>query len=111
MDYARSHTVRMRPNATGCIAHRARQQARTLFGAIFMVPYLAISGAKSVTSYSCSATWISYKGDEIWCLSRLVFENWRGTDRQTDRQTTEAATETEGSHTVSVRVVSCNSSR
>jgi len=34
--------------------------------------------------YSCLAIPISYEGDEISRLSRLVFEIWRGTDRQTD---------------------------
>jgi len=53
-----------------------------------------------MTSYFCSAIPISYKTDEISRLSRLVFEIWRVTDR---RQTTDAATETEGSHAVSVR--------
>jgi len=46
-----------------------------------------------MTSYSCSATPISYESDEISRLYRLVFEIWRGTDRQT----TDATTVTEGS--------------
>jgi len=57
-------------------------------------------------SYSCSATSISYKDDEISCLYLLSFRDLtrdRQTFRQRDRQTTYAATETEGSHTVSVR--------
>ena len=43
-----------------------------------------------MTSYSCSATPISYKGDEISRLSRSIFEILRGTDRrqtETGRQT------------------------
>jgi len=51
---------------------------------------------QNVTSYSCLATPISYKGDEISHLSRLVF-----LDVSQETQTTDAATETEGSHTVS----------
>ena len=49
---------------------------------------------QNLTSYSCSPTPISYRGDEISRVSRVVSEIWRGTDRQTD-----AATKTEGSHT------------
>jgi len=37
-------------------------------------------GVQNLTSYSCSATPISYKGDEISRVSCLVFEIWRGTD-------------------------------
>jgi len=43
------------------------------------------------TSYSCSATPISYKGDEILPLSRLVFKIWSRTDRW---QTTDATSKT-----------------
>jgi len=50
--------------------------------AIYLLP------VQDLTLYSCSATPISYKGDEISRLSRLVFEIWRGTDRQTDRRQT-----------------------
>jgi len=39
---------------------------------------------------------ISYKGDAISRLSRLIYEIWR----ETDRQTVKAATETEGCHTL-----------
>jgi len=39
---------------------------------------------QNLTSYSCSATPISCKGDESSRLSRLIFEIWRGTGRQTD---------------------------
>jgi len=35
-----------------------------------------------MTSYSCSATPISYKGDEILRLACFIFEIWCGTDRQ-----------------------------
>jgi len=35
---------------------------------------------QNMTSYSCLATRLSYKGDEILLLSCLVFEIWRGTD-------------------------------
>jgi len=60
-----------------------------------------------MTSYSCSATPVSYEGDEISRVSRVVSRSDSGqteTGRLTDRrQTTDAATETEGSHTVSVR--------
>jgi len=44
---------------------------------------------QNLTSYFCSAIPISYKGDEMSRQSRLiVFETWRGTERQTtDRQT------------------------
>jgi len=42
----------------------------------------------NMTSYSCSATKISYKGDDISHVSRAVFKICRGTDRrQTDRLT------------------------
>ena len=55
-----------------------------LFGGLGLrLGYLTSSGAKSDVIYSCSATPIFYKGDEI---SRNF------------RQTKDAATETEGSH-------------
>jgi len=38
---------------------------------------------QNLTLYACSPTPISYKGDKILSLSRLVFEISRGTDRQT----------------------------
>jgi len=41
--------------------------------------------------------------DEISRLSRLVFQIWRGTDRQTGDRQTDATTETEGSDIYSVR--------
>jgi len=37
---------------------------------------------QNLTSYSCSPTPISYKGDEISRLSHLVFEIGRRTDRR-----------------------------
>jgi len=50
--------------------------------------------------YVCSATPISYKGDEMSCPLLSFFISDAGyTD---DRQITDVATETEGSHTVSV---------
>jgi len=57
------------------------------WGLRLLLGCLASSGAKYLTSYSCSPIQISYKGDEISRVSRAVSENWCGTDRQTDRQT------------------------
>jgi len=44
---------------------------------------------KNLASYSCSATPISHKGNEISRVSRVISEIGRGTDRRT----TDAATE------------------
>jgi len=63
-------------------------------GAILLLP------VQNLMSYSCLVTPISYKGDGISHISRLAFKIWCRIDR---RQTTDAATETEGSYTVSVR--------
>jgi len=73
---------------TSCIATGARLQVRTLFARFWSLGpfwgYLATSDAKSdVIFLLCDS--ISYKGDEISRLSRLVFEIWRG---QTDRRQT-----------------------
>jgi len=57
---------------------------------------------QNLTSYYYSATPISYKGDEISRLSRLVFLDLMR-DRQTDRRQTDATTVTEGCYTYSVR--------
>jgi len=73
-------------NVTSYIANGVKQKARTLpkllqwqytFGVFSYVLPL-----QNMTSYSYSATPISYKGDEISRLSRLVFEIWCGTDRR-----------------------------
>jgi len=45
------------------------------FGSIWLLP------VQNLTSYSCSVTQISHKGDEISRLSRIVIKIWRGTDR------------------------------
>jgi len=51
--------------------------------------YIASSG-QNLTSYSSSATLISYKGDEISRISRIVSKIWCGTHRrQTDRWQTQ----------------------
>jgi len=75
--------------------HRVRERDSTLahFFALFgglglRLGYLATSGA-NLTSYSCSPTPISCKRDHILRVSRVVYEIWRGTDRQTaDRRQT-----------------------
>jgi len=36
---------------------------------------------QNLTLCFCSATPVSYKGDKILCLSRLVFKIWCRTDR------------------------------
>ena len=65
---------------------------------------------KNLTSYCCSPTQISFRGDEILHVSRVVSEIWRRTDRQQtdDRRQTDAATETEGSHTKCVSLIMHN---
>jgi len=77
-----------------------RDNRLTLFwGLGLLLGYLLLL-MQNLTSYSCSATPISYKGDGISHLSFLVFKIWFwcGTGRWQNM-----ATETEGFHTVSVR--------
>ena len=77
------------PLQTRCIANRATQQTRTLPKTVTVLAGyfwgIQLFSAQNLTSYSHSATPISYKGDKILCLSRLVFEIWRGTERRGDQ--------------------------
>ena len=58
---------------------------------------------QNLTTYSCSPTPISYRGDEISHVSCSFRDLTR--DRQTDRWQTDAVTKTEGSHTKSASLI------
>ena len=73
-----------------------------ILGYFGVLGYLATSDAKSDVKFLLFDPDLLYKLWNFACISRSFRDLTR--DRQTDgRQTTDAATETEGSHIVSVR--------
>ena len=64
------------------------------FGGLGLLFGIKLFPVQNLTSYSCSATPIFYKGDEISRLTCLMTEIWHGTD---------VTTETEGSYAYGVQ--------